>query len=157
MPLYDTSDPDFAEALAFEQRKSVVQLAHFRREAARSSGVSFGGLGPTPPVEVQVHDMVAAATAAYERDAEWKASPKGRLSFAIHAIGQLGYAHTAERMRGAYNRGISMEAKPSLQTLGFLLTELASIPLIDAGIREPFQSATRAIADMLSISTQEAA
>lgn len=150
--------PELAPYIAREQAKNVVQLAHHRREAARSSGVSFGGLGPTPPVEVQVHDMVAAATAAYERDAKWKKSPRGRLSYAITAIRQAGYGSSASILYGYYSRDLADDRQPvNTHAVRMCLEELSGLPMADGAVREVAMQAVRALADLLGADEQRVA
>lgn len=149
------NDPTFRRELQFQHDRQVVELNHYRDEAARSRNLS--GLQPEAPPLKTPRDMIASAAASADRSREWKASPQGRLHTAIVAIGSAGYPHTAERMRNAFSRGVSMEKTPRLVEVAFILSELASIPTNDGSARPAVMAGVAAISELLQHKTEEAA
>lgn len=145
--------PELAPYLAREQAKNVVELNHHRKEAARASGVSWGGLGPGPVVERSLRNMIAAAEASYQRDHQAKVVIAKRLYAALHELEQLGWLAEVSQVRGIANRAefLSDRAPLCADAIGAALKVL--IPINHSDARE----ACAALADLLMVQAQEPA
>lgn len=72
------------DALATERQIEAFALAHSRREAARTSGVSFAGMGPSAPYTPRTEaELLAAARDRMERRGAFAVSPAGRFLICV--------------------------------------------------------------------------
>ncbi len=82
------------EALAQEVARDEATLSHHLREAARTSGVHFGGMGPSSFALRGRDELEAAAVAAVSASEARAATPAGRFKACVLAV-----RRDAERLR----------------------------------------------------------
>ena len=105
------------EDLATERQIEAFGLAHARREAARTSGVSFAGMGPPAAFAPRTEaELLAAARDRMERRGAFAVSPAGRFLLSVSAIqsaaktaGDLPLYSACARALACCSRGLAGE------------------------------------------------
>lgn len=107
-------------------REAARREAH-AQQARRYSGVSHGGLGPSPFVPRTERDLIAAATAAAEREAAHLASAHGQAMAQAASIKQRAYllAQYADGIVSSLNRGDG-SARQAVERFDALLADIKS-------------------------------
>jgi len=103
----------FQQAIANERAKVAADFKAHAREAVRSRGVSWSGMGPGEYVAPTEAEIVASAKAAVSRAQAASASPAGRFLACVASAqrvavtqGKFDLADACEAGRSAYSRGL---------------------------------------------------
>lgn len=148
-----------APFLETEARKDAVNVHNFEAEAARRRATRFGGSAPLKPVvERSDAERLVAAKAAYAQSQRPEIALRRTLLFALADLGEHGYGHTAQRVRGHYDRDLADHTAPVCpDAVGRAQIELLSIPSEDVVASGFVRDALAALAGLLVQSVQEAA
>lgn len=121
--------------LAREELREDVRRRHYGADAARSSGVHFGGT-EAQSFKMRSDEQVRAdAKAAFLASQVFAESPRGRFLKALRELQDLGYGAEAEAARAAFARGFASADRPACPSeVGFAISKLAGINHPDARI-----------------------
>ena len=148
-----------APFLETEARKDAANVHYFFTERARRRGTGFSGSAPlTPPRERSDAERLLAAKAAYAKNQRPEIALRRKLLFALADLGEHGYGHTAQRVRGHYDRDLADHSAPVCpDAVGRAQIELLSIPSEDVVASGFVRDALAALAGLLVQPVQEAA
>lgn len=136
----DAGREALAPYLARERRRDETNVVAFERRAARTSGVSFGGMQDYsgPPAPRSDAEIEAAARDEMAKQLKWAASPRGRYYRACLALRRAGYEHTADRVIAAYSRGFADASRePCPIEINSAMKDLLSVPPNDSAAAHP--------------------
>lgn len=126
--------------IAAERQAEETRRSHHEREALRQSGACWSGMGPGPFTARTEAQIVADATARFERAQAAAATPEGRFRTAASLIFR---ATGDERLLNCSSRGIDTNADlaadllrgmdgPAADAARAALAEMAVAPLLMA-------------------------
>ncbi|HVK42711.1 MAG TPA: hypothetical protein VM471_09560 [Phenylobacterium sp.] len=148
-----------APFLEAEARKDTANVHYFAAEAARRRSTMFSGSAPMAVVtERSDAERLIAAKAAYAKAQRPEIALRRKLLAALSDLERNNYGHTAQRVRGHYDRDLSDHAAPVCpDAVGRAQIELLSIPSEDVVAGGFVREALAALAGLLVQSVQEAA
>ena len=133
------------QAIANERAKVAADFKAHAREAVRSRGVSWSGMGPGEYVAPTEAEIAARAKAAVSRAQAASASPAGRFLACVVGVqkaaiaqGKDALANACEDARACNSRGLDSNVEPALRAL-------ADMEALGADV----EAARRALADLM--------
>ena len=127
----------FQQAIAQEHAKVAADFKAHAREAVRSRGVSFSGMGPGAYEPLTDAEINARARVAVRKAAEFEASPAARFMRAAQLIAK---ATGDERLLSCWSRGLDGNTAPALAALADMEALGADVTKARAALADLTQS-----------------
>ena len=133
--------------------REAVRQADARREADRTSGVTWSGFASDIDKAARsAQQLREEAAAALDAAQAFALSPRGRFLASLETLEQSGHGAAAERARAAFARGFSdPQRRPCPAEIGTALTALARLEAPDA------RDACVALSELLTVALSAAA